>query len=119
MPPARRFGVCYEVHYPFELPAGAPIIEATLRAYRWVTGEEPAVAGGAILPDAPSASPASTSYAADDTSHLMRAGIPCLLYGPGGYYDRPHSDSYTHVSEMETVAKVLAVLAADVCSATA
>jgi len=105
------------VHPPYELPAGEYILESTLKAYRAVTGREPAVAGGAILPDAPSASPASTSYAADDTSHLMAAGIPCLLYGPGGYYDQPVSpDTYSRLPEMEQVPKVYTLVAEDICS---
>ncbi len=115
IPPPAKYQVCYEYHRPYELPKGAYILDATLRAYRRVTGKDPDVAGGAILPEAPSASAASTSYAADDTSHLMHAGIPCLLFGPGGYYDRPNSDMYTIIPEMETVAKVLGVVAADVC----
>lgn len=116
-PAPKQFNVCYVVHPPYELPTGEYILESTLNAYREVAGHEPAVAGGAILPDAPSASPASTSYAADDTSHLMAAGIPCLLYGPGGYYDQPVSpDTYTRLSEMEQVAKVYTLVARDICS---
>lgn len=56
------------------------------------------------------------SYSADDTCHLWKARIPCLLYGPGvirGSQDE--DDACVLVSEMETVTRVLAVTALDVC----
>ena len=56
------------------------------------------------------------SYSADDTCHLWKAGIPCLLYGPGvirGSEDE--DDACVLVSEMVKVTRVLAVTALDVC----
>lgn len=56
------------------------------------------------------------SYSADDTCHLWKAGIPCLLYGPGvirGGADE--DDACVLVSEMVTAARVIAVTALDVC----
>jgi len=56
------------------------------------------------------------SYSADDTRHLWKAGIPCLLYGPGvirGSADE--DDACVLVSEMVKVTRVLAVTALDVC----
>jgi acetylornithine deacetylase len=76
------------------------------RSYRAVTGGEPK-AIGTVLPH---------SYSADDTCHLWKAGIPCLLYGPATIRgNEREDDACVLVSEMETVARVLAVTALDVC----
>jgi acetylornithine deacetylase len=91
---------------PFEIPADAPIVQAVARSYRTVTGGEPH-AIGTVLPH---------SYSADDTCHLWKAGIPCLLYGPATIRgNADEDDACVLVSEMETVTRVLAVTALDVC----
>jgi acetylornithine deacetylase len=88
------------------MPINAPIVQAVARSYRTVTGEEPK-AIGTVLPH---------SYSADDTCHLWKAGIPCLLYGPGVIRGSEHEDdACVLVSEMEKVTRVLAVTALDVC----
>ena len=72
-----------------------------------VTGQPPK-AIGAVLP---------YSYTANDTCHLWKAGIPCLLYGPGvirGNADE--DDSCVLISDMVKVTKVLALTALDVCN---
>ena len=92
---------------PFDMPADAPIVQAVAASYRTVTGREPR-AIGSVLPH---------SYSADDTCHLWKAGIPCLLYGPGVERGGPHGDdSCVLVSEMVTVTQVLALTALDVCN---
>ena len=91
---------------PLDVPVHAPIVQAVARSYRAVTGQEPQ-AIGTVLPH---------SYSADDTCHLWKAGIPCLLYGPGvirGSADE--DDACVLVSEMVTVTRVLAMTALDVC----
>ena len=91
---------------PLDVPIDAPIVQAVARSYRAVTGQEPR-AIGTVLPH---------SYSADDTCHLWKAGIPCLLYGPGvirGSADE--DDACVLVSEMVKVTRVLAVTALDVC----
>ena len=91
---------------PLDVPVHAPIVQAVARSYRAVTGQEPQ-AVGTVLPH---------SYSADDTCHLWKAGIPCLLYGPGvirGSADE--DDACVLVSEMVTVTRVLAMTALDVC----
>ena len=71
-----------------------------------MTGREPH-AIGTVLPH---------SYSADDTCHLWKAGIPCLLYGPGVIRGGENEDdACVLVSEMEKVTRVLAVTALDVC----
>jgi len=105
-PPASFKGRRRLVMDPFDMPTDAPIVRAVARSYRAVTGQAPQ-AIGTVLPH---------SYSADDTCHLWKAGIPCLLYGPAtirGGVDE--DDACVLVSEMEKVTRVLAVTALDVC----
>jgi acetylornithine deacetylase len=105
-PPARFKGRRRLVMDPLDVPLDAPIVQAVARSYRTVTGEDPR-AIGTVLPH---------SYSADDTCHLWKAGIPCLLYGPGvirGSADA--DDACVLVSEMVKATRVLAVTALDVC----
>jgi acetylornithine deacetylase len=105
-PPAYFQGRRRLVMEPFDMPVDAPIVQAVARSYRAVTGAEPH-AIGTVLPH---------SYSADDTCHLWKAGIPCLLYGPGTIRGSTHEDdACVLVSEMEKVTRVLAVTALDVC----
>jgi acetylornithine deacetylase len=92
---------------PFELPPDAFILEVVLRQYRCVAGREPAGVG-TVLPG---------SYTGNDTCHLWRAGVPCLLYGPGGGSESATvPDEYTRISDMHQVAQVLVLTALEVCN---
>ena len=92
---------------PFDMPVTAPIVQAVAASYRTLTGREPDKIG-TVLPH---------SYSADDTCHLWKAGIPCLLYGPGVIRGGPEGDdSCVLVSEMVKVTQVLALTALDVCN---
>lgn len=105
-PPGRFTGRRRLVMDPLDVPVDAPIVQAVARSYRAVTGREPR-AIGTVLPH---------SYSADDTCHLWKAGIPCLLYGPGVIRgSAEEDDACVLVSEMVTVTRVLAVTALDVC----
>jgi acetylornithine deacetylase len=105
-PPAYFKGRRRLVMEPFDMPVDAPIVQAVARSYRAVTGAEPS-AIGTVLPH---------SYSADDTCHLWKAGIPCLLYGPGTIRGSANEDdACVLVSEMEKATRVLAVTAFDVC----
>jgi acetylornithine deacetylase len=105
-PPAGFKGRRRLVMDPFDMPTDAPIVQAVARSYRAVTGQEPK-AIGAVLPH---------SYSADDTCHLWKAGIPCLLYGPATIRgNADEDDACVLVSEMEKVTRVLAATAVDVC----
>ena len=105
-PPALFKGRRRLVMEPFDMPASAPIVQAVARSYRTVMGREPA-AIGTVLPH---------SYSADDTCHLWKAGIPCLLYGPATIRgNADEDDACVLVSEMETVTRVLSLTALDVC----
>jgi acetylornithine deacetylase len=112
-PAPPKYNVSYVVMPPFELPAGEYILDAVAGAYRRVTGRDPAHSGGPLLPTGEGV--LGSSYGGDDTCHLMQAGIPCVLYGPGGYLDYPAApDQYASISEMQLAAKVIAVTALDV-----
>src|SRR5688572_26572908 len=105
-PPARFTGRRRLVMDPFDIPVDAPIVKAVADSYRTVTGGEPQKIG-TVLPH---------SYSADDTCHLWKAGIPCLLYGPATIRgNADEDDACVLVSEMERVTRVLAVTALDVC----
>ena len=106
MPPDPKHRVSTVVMEPFDLPKDQYILDAVLRQYRTVKGREPDGVG-TVLPG---------SYTGDDTCHLWRAGVPCLLYGPGGSESATIPDEYSRISDMEQVAKVLALTALDVCS---
>jgi acetylornithine deacetylase len=105
-PPASFKGRRRLVMDPFDMSVDAPIVQAVARSYRAVTGQEPK-AIGTVLPH---------SYSADDTCHLWKAGIPCLLYGPATIRgNADEDDACVLVSEMEKVTRVLAATALDVC----
>jgi acetylornithine deacetylase len=107
IPPPERFkGRRRLVMEPLDVPVDAPIVRAVARSYRAVTGQEPK-AIGTVLPH---------SYSADDTCHLWKAGIPCLLYGPATIRgNADEDDACVLVSEMVKATRVLAVTALDVC----
>ena len=106
-PPAFFTGRRRLVMDPLDVPVDADIVQTVARHYQAVTGQPPK-AIGAVLP---------YSYTANDTCHLWKAGIPCLLYGPGvirGNADE--DDSCVIISDMVKVTKVLAFTAVDVCN---
>ena len=108
IPVPRRFkGSRKLVMEPFDIPKDEHIVQAVIRNHQRVVGTPPKTVG-ATLP---------LSYAAADTCHLWKAGIPCVLYGPGGGWDgAAEPDNYVLISEMEQCAKVLAVTALEVCN---
>jgi acetylornithine deacetylase len=92
---------------PLDVPVDAAIVQAVASSYQTVTGQPPR-AIGAVLP---------SSYTANDTCHLWKAGIPCLLYGPGVIRGgKDEDDSCVLISDMVKVTQVLALTALDVCN---
>jgi len=90
----------------FDIPTTHPFVQMVVKNYVRTVGQQPRTVG-TILP---------LAYSGDDTCHLWRAGIPCVLYGPTGVYagtDEP--DNYVLISEMERCARVLAATALDMC----
>ena len=108
IPVPRRFkGSRYLVMDPLDVPQDEYIVQAVVRHHQRVAGSPPRTIG-AVLP---------LSYSGDDTCHLWKAGIPCVLYGPGGGNDSEEEpDMYVYISEMEQCARVLALTALDVCN---
>ena len=105
MPPDPKYRVFTRVMEPFDLPKDEYIVDAVLRSFRAVTGREPD-GFGTVLPG---------SYTGDDTTHLWRAGVPCLLYGPAGASESDTvPDEYVRIPDMEQVARVLALTTLDV-----
>jgi len=60
---------------PFEVPQDSPIVTTMATAHRDVFGRPAEV--GALAP---------TKYAGADSAHMHAAGIPGVMYGPGGKY---------------------------------
>ena len=103
-PGHRMFTVAMEL---FDLPKDENIFDTVPRQYRTVTGREPEGVGTAM----------PGSYSGDSTSHLWRAEAPSPLYalGRGSESETIHF-GYSGISDMEQVAKVLALTALDVCT---
>ncbi len=109
MPPPAKYQAFSMIVEPFDLPKDEYIIDSVLNQYRTVTSREPDGLG-TVLP---------WSYSCDDTSKLLKAGVPCLLHGPaGGIESASVPDEYSLISHMHQVAKVLSLTALDVCSIT-
>lgn len=60
---------------PFHVSSDEPIVRAVERSHQRLTGQRPRVGG--LEPQ---------KYCGADSAHLKAAGIPGLLYGPGGRY---------------------------------
>ncbi len=92
---------------PVDVPVDSEIVLALARSHERVTGHPPRQIG-AVLP---------TSYSACDTSWLWKAGIPSVNYGPAtGFATGGPEGAYVVISEMETVAQVLALTAQELCA---
>ena len=92
---------------PLDVPQDEYIVQAVARSHEAVTGQPPRSIG-AVIPD---------SYSANDTCHLWKAGIPCLIYGPSvGRGTSDEDDAYVVISEMVECTRVLAVTALEVCN---
>jgi acetylornithine deacetylase len=106
MPPAAEYKVLRVIMEPTDVPLDEPIVQSVIQQYKEVTGNDPKTVG-TVLP---------MSYAGDDTCHLWKAGIPCLLYGPEGIEGtKEEPDNCIFISEMVLATKVLALTALDTC----
>jgi acetylornithine deacetylase len=109
-PPPVSFRAMRVTMEPTDVPHDAEIVQAVIRHYQEVTGNAPKTVG-TILP---------LSYGGDDTCHLWRAGVPCVLYGPEGIEGiKEEPDHYVPISEMVLATKVMALTALDVCNQSA
>jgi acetylornithine deacetylase/succinyl-diaminopimelate desuccinylase-like protein len=89
---------------PFIQPRNAIVVRAVEAAHRAVTGQSPAV--GSSLP---------VQAFATDASHMLRAGIPTVVYGPGVWRTDP--DERILVSDLVLAARVYAQAALNVTTA--
>jgi acetylornithine deacetylase len=103
-----HYGALTVTMHPTDIPLEEPLVASLLQHYREVVGRDPHNVGVSL----------PMSYAGNDTAHLWRAGIPCVLFGPGGGWDESpeEPDQYISISEMVTVSKVMALTALDICS---
>lgn len=107
MPPPAKYRLFPVIREPSDLPKNEYILQTLLRQDRTVTGKEPDGVG-TVLPG---------SYSGNDTCHLWKAGVPCVLYGPaGGSESATVPDEYSRINDMDQVTKVLALTALDVCN---
>ncbi|MFQ5933791.1 MAG: M20 family metallopeptidase [Dehalococcoidia bacterium] len=107
-PPPAKYGVLQVEMEPMDMSTDEYIVQVVSRNVESVTGKPPAHVG-VRLP---------SSYAGNDTAHIWKAGIPCVLYGPGGGWDEREDepDAYIRVSDMEVCAKVIALTALKICN---
>lgn len=86
---------------PMEVPPDQPIVRCLERAYQVVTGERPALGGmGGWC----------------DTALLSEAGIPAVLFGPGGFGAHAAVE-WADFDKVVTAAKVLGEAVRDFCGA--
>jgi acetylornithine deacetylase len=83
---------------PFEVPLDSPVVTTMAAAHREVFGEPPQV--GALAP---------TKYAGADSAHMHAAGIPGVMYGPGGKFlsvpdERVEVDNIVKASQVYALA---------------
>src|SRR5439155_5369931 len=88
----------------FEAPPDAPIVKIVADAHRQVTGQEPRI--GPIEP---------YKFYGTDAAHLSRAGIPGVVYGPGGKQSTA-PDECVDLDDLLTAARVYALTILAVCA---
>jgi succinyl-diaminopimelate desuccinylase len=79
---------------PVDTPADHPVVAALAAAHRAVTGEQPRYGGV----------PGTT----DGTILTARAGVPTVVYGPGGKWIAHQADEYVEVAEIVRCTRVYA-----------
>ena len=104
-PPKPEYGISIQTMLPCSTDRDHEIVRTVLANAEAIVGKRPVV--GAVRP---------YSYAGNDTSHLFGAGIPCLLYGPGGGFVDGSPDRWTSVRQILDCSRVFAGAIADVCA---
>ena len=82
----------------------APIVRSLARAHRAIAGADPTV--GTLYPQV---------FFGTDASHLLRAGVPTAIYGPGRVEDINTVDESMAVADAVHAARVYALAILDVC----
>jgi len=99
------YGLATMTMLPLSTDRDHAIVRTVVANAEEITGRTPTV--GAVRP---------YSYAGNDTSHLYGAGIPCLLYGPGGGFVDDAPDRWTSVRQILDCTRIFAGAIADVCA---
>lgn len=106
-PPHARYRAYRRWMPPMDVAHDEYVVQSVSRHYTALTGKKPKTIG-TLLP---------LSYASNDTGHLQKAGIPCVVYGPGGGNGNAEEpDHYVDINEMVCCAQVLTLVALDVCN---
>ncbi len=100
---SQRPGFCQE--RPFHMDSKAPVITAVARAHSATTGRDPLV--GTLVPQV---------FFGTDASHILAAGIPTAIYGPGKVTDINSPDESMAVDDMVTAARVYLASVLGICA---
>lgn len=98
-----RPGFCQQ--HPYTVSPDHPVVQAVARAHAAVAGRQPWI--GPLSPQV---------FFGTDASHLSRAGIPTVIYGPGKVPEINCGDESMAVDDLMQAAQVYAMAAADLCA---
>lgn len=95
-------------HEPYEIDADEEIVQLVVENRTQIMGEPPELVG-VHNPG---------SYSGDDTSHLWKFGIPCVLFGPGhpNGIRSAFADEFMSIDDMEAHSRILVKTAIDYCN---
>lgn len=91
---------------PFHVSADEPVVRTVAAAHARLTGETPEI--GTLYPQV---------FYGTDSSHLLHAGIPTAIYGPGKVEDIHVPDEGIAIKDIKTAAAVYFLSALSVCGA--
>jgi acetylornithine deacetylase len=89
---------------PFHMQASSPVIQAVARAHQAVTGS-PAVVGTLV----------QQVFFGTDASHILAAGIPVAIYGPGKVTDINTPNESMAIADILTAARVYLASVFEIC----
>ncbi|MFO0997843.1 MAG: M20 family metallopeptidase [Alphaproteobacteria bacterium] len=89
---------------PFHVPVDEPIVRTVAAAHARLVGQPPEV--GTLFPQV---------FYGTDSSHLLHAGIPTAIYGPGKVEDIHVPDEGIAIADIKTAAAVYVLSALAVC----
>lgn len=93
--------------HPYHIDQGAPVVQAVVASHKSMFGTEPRT--GPLFPQV---------FYGTDASHLNRAGIPTVIYGPGKVDDINVPDESMAIDDIATAAHVYALAASRICART-
>ena len=91
--------------HPFFVARGEPVVQAVADAHQALSGTKPYI--GPLFPQV---------YFGTDASHLARAGIPTVIYGPGKVEEINVPDESMPISDIMAAAQVYVRAAAQICA---